>query len=319
MVRSLVVHADDFGMNPAVNAGIIRGFRDGCLTATSLLANAPAFDAAITAWHALRADQGRTQNQRRSDWNRPFELGIHFNLTQGRPLTAGYPRALCDAAGRFPGIGGLYARLVRYGRRYRAEIRAELAAQLDRALTAVPDLTHANGHQYVELLPVVAGVVLELLESRGLRACRLAAESRLQAVTRHPLKVVKGLAQQWHALRVRAKLAAHRLTAPDQFHGSTTAGAIDNPVVWQRFLRTAQTGSCTEIAVHPGELPDATTGPTALEIADGWADPLATNRERELAWLCSPDALAMINDAGLHLGRFADLLTSQVERARATA
>ena len=38
---TIILHADDFGMNPAVTAGIVRGFEHGLLTSTSLLTNAP--------------------------------------------------------------------------------------------------------------------------------------------------------------------------------------------------------------------------------------------------------------------------------------
>ena len=42
-IRPVVVfHADDFGMNRAVNDGVLRGFEQGALTSASILANAPA-------------------------------------------------------------------------------------------------------------------------------------------------------------------------------------------------------------------------------------------------------------------------------------
>src|SRR5262245_65189623 len=93
--RRLVLHADDFGMNEHVNAGILRGFTHGLLTSTSILANAPGCAAALAAWNGLEGrflnDDLPSRDLRRKLADSParFDLGIHLNLTQGRPLTQG--------------------------------------------------------------------------------------------------------------------------------------------------------------------------------------------------------------------------------------
>ena len=107
--RWIVLHADDFGMNAAVNEGILRAFRDGLLTSTSLLANAPAAEEACAAWpqlvNELRAGDVASAWRRRQlgDDLRPFDLGVHLNLTQGRPLSGTYPVELLNDRGAFPG------------------------------------------------------------------------------------------------------------------------------------------------------------------------------------------------------------------------
>ena len=112
-MSSLVLHADDLGMNRAVNAGILRGFRHGLLTTHSLLANAPDAVWAIEQWKSLAdeptAGQLPSADARRKlgDPDCPFDLGVHLNLTQGRPLTGSrYPAELLDHEGRFPGVLG---------------------------------------------------------------------------------------------------------------------------------------------------------------------------------------------------------------------
>ena len=80
--RWMVLHADDFGMNKAVNAGILKSFRDGILTSTSLLANAPAAEEACQEWPRLMADlraesiSSATRRRKLSDHLTPFDLGI---------------------------------------------------------------------------------------------------------------------------------------------------------------------------------------------------------------------------------------------------
>ena len=88
-LRRVVFHADDYGMNAAVNQGILQAFRDGLLTSTSLLANAPAAKEACQAWQTVLEDlaAGRlhsSEERRKVDVpHLPFDLGIHLNLTQG--------------------------------------------------------------------------------------------------------------------------------------------------------------------------------------------------------------------------------------------
>ena len=58
---------------------------------------------------SLEADRAEARlpsmavRRRLGDPDCPFDLGVHLNLTQGRPLTDRYPPELLDAAGRFPG------------------------------------------------------------------------------------------------------------------------------------------------------------------------------------------------------------------------
>ena len=83
-LRRVVFHADDYGMNAAVNQGILQAFRDGLLTSTSLLANAPAAKEACQAWQTVLEDlaAGRlhsSEERRKVDVpHLPFDLGIHL-------------------------------------------------------------------------------------------------------------------------------------------------------------------------------------------------------------------------------------------------
>ena len=135
---SIVLHADDFGMNRAVTDGIIMGFREGILTSTSLLANGPDVQRAAGEWRRLESDRQMglllSHQKRRilSDSKLPFDLGVHLNLTQGIPLRADYPDELRDDLGRFPGVGALTARLLLSPKRFISALRAELRDQIAR-------------------------------------------------------------------------------------------------------------------------------------------------------------------------------------------
>jgi hypothetical protein len=47
-LKQLIVNADDLGLTPGVNRGILRAFQDGIVTSASLLVTGSAFDDAVT-------------------------------------------------------------------------------------------------------------------------------------------------------------------------------------------------------------------------------------------------------------------------------
>ncbi len=164
-------------MNRSVTEGIIRGFAHGLLTSTSLLANAPDAPGALAAWRKLEGQRaaGRLPSAdaraRLGEAALPFELGIHLNLTQGRPLTGGYPPQLVDETGCFRGIGRLFRHLYRRRSSFEGALRSELSAQIEFLLDHGFHPTHLNGHQYVELLPGLRGTLGHWLRVTASRHC----------------------------------------------------------------------------------------------------------------------------------------------------
>ncbi|MSR56285.1 MAG: ChbG/HpnK family deacetylase [Planctomycetaceae bacterium] len=309
-------------MNLAVNQGILAGFLNGLLTSTSVLANAPALLSALDAWRDLSRLQqtGRlpsaANRNRLGECGQPFDLGVHLNLTQGRPVTGRrFPAGLLDANGRFLSVFSLLPRLIAVCARARLAIRDELAAQIERVLEhgAVP--THLNGHQYVEMLPVVAGLMPQLLEQYRIGTVRVAWERGLTRTTmRHRfqpadwcLAQVKRLFAFDFLMRMRRAAVGY----PDAFFGTAHAGRIDLNVLRQFIDSTA--GGLTEIGVHPGE---TTTGETRSN-ADGWDDPLAALRPQELQCLTSPELVDVLFNQQIDLGRLAELAPPGLRRAAA--
>ena len=70
MDRLLIVNADDFGLSPGINRGIIEAHRRGVLTSTSLMATGDAFDDAVALSRA----------------HRRLSIGVHLTLIEGAPV-----------------------------------------------------------------------------------------------------------------------------------------------------------------------------------------------------------------------------------------
>jgi chitin disaccharide deacetylase len=310
MTQRLVLHADDLGMSRSVSDGILYGFRHGLLTSTSLLANAPDAERALEAWKALCQEHAVGElpsmpaRERLGDPQQPFDLGVHLNLTQGRPLLGSrYPAELLDADGRFRGVFGLFARLRHGGDRYRAAIGEELQRQVQLVYDNGVVPTHLNGHQYIEMIPAIGPLVLDLAERFGVTSVRVPWEQSLLRTTvstgrylsRWPLAWVKHA----FARRFRRLVAARGIAHPDVFFGTAHAGSVDLTLL-QMFLRAGQRYRLVEIGLHPGETP---AEPSSEQQADGWHDPLAAARPRELQMLVSVVLPQLLEQFGWKLGR----------------
>ena len=114
--RELVVVADDLGVSAAGDRGVFEAFREGIVTTSSLLVNGATSRAAA----AQAAAAG-------------LPLGLHLNLSEGRPVSApGDIPSLVDAAtGRLLGKFGFRA-AAEAGRLRPEDVARETRAQVRR-------------------------------------------------------------------------------------------------------------------------------------------------------------------------------------------
>lgn len=153
--RKLIVNADDFGLSRGVTDGIIHAVRHGIVTSTSLLANMPASDYALARLRSLKL---------------PTSVGIHFNLSQGRPLSKPEDvRTLVDSDGRFLGPQRVFQKALRFDFR-QSEIHRELEAQCQFMLDRGFEPTHADLHHFP--FPQVVAAAMSAARKMGIRRFR---------------------------------------------------------------------------------------------------------------------------------------------------
>jgi chitin disaccharide deacetylase len=139
--RPLVVCADDFGLTPRLSESLVLLAHGRRLSAVSCIANTPHW--AGCAWQLRGLGPGVT-------------VGLHFNLTEGRPLSA-------DLARYWPTLPRLpeLIALAHLGRLPLAALRHEWRAQRD---AFIEHMGHApamvDGHQHVHHLPGVRELML---------------------------------------------------------------------------------------------------------------------------------------------------------------
>lgn len=150
----LQFHADDLGLDPAVNGAIARLHDAGALDSASVLVTAPAVQAAV----ALSRPRPQLQ------------LALHLCLSEGLPAAApGSIPDLLDHQGR---LALSFGRLLLSGllppglprrRRLEEQLALELRAQIERFQVLFPDQPlRLDGHQHLHLLPLVWHQLLQL-------------------------------------------------------------------------------------------------------------------------------------------------------------
>ena len=246
------MNADDFGLSPGVNDGILEAHAAGVVSSVSVLVNAPGWE------HAVAALRGTGS----------LGVGLHVNLTAGEPVSQG--STLVDAhTGRFHGLAGLMTRALT-GRIDPEHVVEECGAQLARLRAAGVRVTHIDSHRHVHALPGVWASVVATAAAHAVPFVRVPVEP--------------GSGRAWVKRRTVAaawRVAARGVAVPrhaDRFRGIALQG---DPRFLSRLLALidgmAPAQSITELMVHPGR-PDA-----ALAAWDGYVAP----RAAELAALTS--------------------------------
>jgi predicted glycoside hydrolase/deacetylase ChbG (UPF0249 family) len=140
-MRKLIINADDLGLTPGCNRGIVRAMTAGLVSDTTLMVNTAFTDEAV----ALLKAHG-------------LAAGLHLNLTYGRPLLpAGETPSLVDARGNFHRPVN---RVVAVCEPREAE--RELAAQVERFLATGLTLTHLDSHHHAHSYPEILDVAIGL-------------------------------------------------------------------------------------------------------------------------------------------------------------
>ena len=279
--RPLLLCADDYGLTPGIDAAISGLVQAGRLGAFSCLSNGPAWQRDASALAGLRSQA---------------QAGLHFNLTEGRPLSPALarwwpqmptlPRLLLDShLGRLP----LDA------------VADELAAQWQAfvaASGAAPDFI--DGHQHVHHLPGVRGLLLDWLQ-RQPQPTPVRSTAHL-AGPGHGLKrwviehsggraLARALSRQ-----TQTQTQPHRLPHNRLLLGVYDFGAADYGALMRAWLaQVPEQGAL--LFCHPGR-PSA--GVTSSLSPDP-PDPIADARQRELAYLAGAEFPRDLAAAGVVL------------------
>jgi len=274
--RQLIVTADDFGADEAVNEAVERCHVEGILTAASLMVSAAA--AADAVARARRLPR--------------LGVGLHLVLVEGHPtLPPEQIPDLVDSEGRFrsdmarAGIDIFFKPWVR--RQLAAEIEAQFAGFAATGLA----LDHVNAHKHFHLHPTIRALVIAIGRSHGMRAMRAPVEPG--AVIRAIEPGTPGIAERLahgYARRMQAKLRQEGIATADQTFGIAWSGSMTSARLSALLARLP--AGLSEIYLHPA-------------ISDDFANHAPDYRYRdEHCALLDPTVIAAT--AGIERGAYAD-------------
>lgn len=241
-MRDLILNADDFGLTLGVNEGIIRAHRDGILTSTTLMANAPAFDDAV----------------RRARENAGLGVGVHLVLVGGPPIAPQQAiESLIDERGQLPQSLPNFVARVTSGRIRREHIERELRAQIDKIRAAGIEPTHLDSHKHTHAHPRVMDCVAQVAQSCGIGRIRKPFEhlrdswnSTRDARTTAVPQLAAAAAAKISSRSFEEICRRYGLRSPDRFLGLARTGSI-GPAALRGLIDTVGDGK-TEIMLHPG-------------------------------------------------------------------
>jgi hopanoid biosynthesis associated protein HpnK len=277
-MRDLVVTADDFGADIAVNDAVELAHRQGILTAASLMVGAPAAADAVRRAKALPR----------------LGVGLHLVLVEGRPVLApDKVPLLVDSRGRFRENMAAAGATLFFHPAARRQLAAEINAQYEAFAATGLKLDHVNAHKHFHLHPTIGGLILRIGARYGLKAARLPYEPRsvIAALEPHAPPKAQPVVDAVVAL-ARRRFARAGVRSPDQVFGLAWSGAMTAARL--KGLIGALPPGLSEIYLHP-----ATRGGF-----DGAAP--GYRYEDELAALMDAEVIAATRQGGMKLGGFRD-------------
>lgn len=151
--KYLIFNSDDFGMSEAFNEAILRGFTDGNLTSTCVVANADEFDDAIK--NVLPRCGG-------------LGLGVHLNLFEGKALTKS--TLLCDENGFFD-KSFVQVLLNSYNASFLNQVELEFRKQIE-TVQVVTKVDHLNSHVHFHAIPKIFELTCKLAKEYNIEFIR---------------------------------------------------------------------------------------------------------------------------------------------------
>ncbi len=277
-MKQLIVNADDLGLTPAVNRGVVRAFQDGIVTSASLLVTGSAFEDAVAL----------------AQQNPELDVGLHLALVEERAvLGPDVLPTMVDETGRFPRTSAEFIQRALLGGISWHEVEQEIAAQIGLFQKTGLRLSHLDSHQHLHMFPPVFQIVRRLASWMDNVWIRNSA-----GPWRKPPHVRMGrwtqqIGLNLTSLSARALHGSPSPQMPDGMYGFEVSGRLTRPAI-EQILRKIPDG-LYELICHPGE-DDAETRTRYSRWGYRWAE--------ELEALTAPETRVVLQEQGIVLTSF---------------
>ena len=280
-MKQLVLNADDFGLDPAINAAIVQAHSGGILTSASLMVAAPHAEEAIAFARA----------------HPRLGVGVHLCLVQSRAAApAGKIPSLADSAGNLPHSPFALSARITFDRRLLGDIETELRAQVALFLATGLRPSHLDAHLHTHIDLRILRIVIRLAREHRIAFVRAPYESIRPSFRCARARLLRKFARLAifgpMGLRTKHTLRRAGLRTADVAFGALDPGHVTTGFVLA-CLRELRNG-ISEIFFHPAI--DST--PALHRIQPGY------EHRAELETLCSPEVRSAIDRENVRLVNF---------------
>jgi chitin disaccharide deacetylase len=277
-LKQLIVNADDLGLTPAVNRGVVRAFQDGIVTSASLLVTGSAFEDAV----ALARQ------------NPELDVGLHLALVEERAvLGPDVLPTLVDETGRLPRTSAEFIRRAILGGINWLEVEREIAAQIALFQETGLRLSHLDSHQHLHMFPPVFQIVRRLAHWAENVWIRNPVGPWRKSPDTSLGRWMQRLGLNLTCLAARGLHDGSQPQMSDGLYGFEVSGCLTRSAL-ERIFRSIPHG-LYELVCHPGE-DDADTRTQYSHWGYRWAEELET--------LTSPETQVALKKHGIALTSF---------------
>jgi predicted glycoside hydrolase/deacetylase ChbG (UPF0249 family) len=183
------------------------------------------------------------------------------------------------------------------------DLETSIRSQIELALGTGLNISHIDGHKHVHVIPAVLSILRRVAPKYGICALRTmnARTPNLRSLLRHNSKSRAGVLKQYAfacGARISWKLSSKQPAAgPQRFYGITETGFLDL-TAFRAIIQDLSPG-IHEVMCHPGYV-DAELRKTPTRLLE--------QRERELELLTGREIRHLIEDTGIQLVSYRDLV-----------
>ena len=149
MIKNIIVNADDFGLTNDISDAIIKVFKKGNLSSTTLMTNMPGTDYAIKL----------------AKENPKLGVGLHFNISEGYSSLG--ISSITNSKGIFYKKMNLIGRII-FNQIDLNDVKSELENQYNYLIKAGIEPTHLDSHQHIHMNPKIFKVVADFAKTKNI-------------------------------------------------------------------------------------------------------------------------------------------------------
>ncbi|MBN2535091.1 MAG: ChbG/HpnK family deacetylase [Spirochaetales bacterium] len=230
--KNLIVNADDFGLAPHINKGIMEVVEKGAVNSVSVVANGDALDEAVDFIQK----------------HPELKAGIHLTLIGEKPVSdCNIIPSLVTCDGFFYPDYKTFIRRYTKGEINPYEIRIELDAQIKTLVDKGLSLSHCDSHQHLHLLKKISYVTLRLCHTHRIKRIRIVNEGVFSGSLKH---VIPLIAMNSFSYRIKKMARTYNIETTDRFLGFSTSMNINLNII-KKALHLSEQFS-VELMCHPG-------------------------------------------------------------------